>query len=153
MKALKTTSAIIELGEVPVNGMAKGLEKHRERQRKLSLFGKDLTRRSRSLCELCGDSGRKLSIFELEPVSEEPEYERCLFLCDHCREPLGKARSLEPDRWRFLKETIWSDIPVAQALAARILDALSRRESWAAEILEDAYLDEEVQALVREQSL
>lgn len=133
--------------------MAKGLEKHRERERKLSLFGKDLTRRSRSRCELCGDSGRKLSIYELEPISDEPEYERCLFLCDNCREPLSNPRSMEPGRWRFLKETIWSEIPAAQALAARILDALSRHESWAAEILEDAYLDEEVQALVKEQSL
>ena len=133
--------------------MAKGLEKHQERLRQLSLYGKDLTRRSRSCCELCGSAGQKLSIYELEPIPKDPEFERCLFLCDDCRTPLTNPKQLDPERWRFLSETIWSEIPIVQALAARILDALSRRERWAADLLEEAYLEEEVEALAGEQPL
>ena len=133
--------------------MAKGLEKHQERLRQLSLYGKDLTRRSRSCCELCGAAGEKLSIYELEPIPKDPEFERCLFLCDDCRTPLKNPKQLDPERWRFLSETIWSEIPIVQALAARILDALSRREGWAVDLLEDVYLEEEVEALAGEQPL
>ena len=133
--------------------MAKGLEKHQERQRQLSLFGKDLTRRARSCCELCGTSGAKLSIYELAPVPQEPEFQRCLFLCGSCTEPLNSPKKLAPDYWRFLSEAIWSEIPIVQVLAARILDYIGRKESWASEILEEAYLDEEIVDRLKEQSL
>ncbi len=133
--------------------MAKGLEKHRERERKLSLFGKDLTRRSRSCCELCGASGRTLEIYELGPIPAEPEYDRCLFLCPECREPLKNSAALQAERWHFLKEAVWSEERVVQALAARILDRLGRTESWAAELLEEVYWDEETEALIREEPL
>ena len=128
--------------------MAKGLEKHQERQRQLSLFGKDLTRRARSCCELCGTSGAKLSIYELAPVPQEPEFQRCLFLCGSCTEPLNNPKKLAPDYWRFL-----SEIPIVQVLAARILDYIGRKESWASEILEEAYLDEEIVDRLKEQPL
>ena len=133
--------------------MAKGLEKHRERLRKLSLFGKDLTRRARSCCELCGQSGAKLSIYELAPVPKEPEFERCVFICESCSEQLENPKKIVPDYWRFLTETIWSEVPAVQILSARILDRLSRTETWAGDILDEAYLDEDVIEQVKEQPL
>lgn len=133
--------------------MAKGLEKHQERQRQLSLFGKDLTRRARSCCELCGTSGAKLSIYELAPVPQEPEFERCVFICDACSAQLANPKKMISDYWRFLKKAIWSEIPVVQVLAARILDYIGRKETWASDILEEAYLDEEVIERVKEQPL
>ena len=48
--------------------MAKGLDKHRERLEALALFGKDLTRRAGSKCELCETAGVKLQIHEVPPV-------------------------------------------------------------------------------------
>lgn len=133
--------------------MAKGLEKHQERQRQLSLFGKDLTRRARSCCELCGTSGAKLSIYELAPIPKEPEFERCVFICELCSGSLDNPKQLVADYWRFLSQTIWSETPAAQVLAARILDFISRSETWAGDILEEAYLDEEIVERVKEQSL
>ncbi len=47
--------------------MAKGLDKHRERLEAVALFGKDLTRRSGSKCELCETSNVKLQIYEVPP--------------------------------------------------------------------------------------
>ena len=40
-----------------------------------------------------------------------------------------------------------------QVLAARILDYIGRKESWASEILEEAYLDEEIVDRLKEQPL
>ena len=133
--------------------MAKGLEKYQERERQLSLFGKDLTRRARSCCELCGTNGVKLSIYELAPVPKEPEFERCLFLCESCTGPLDNPKQLISDYWRFLSEAIWSETAVVQVLAARILDYIGRSETWAGDILEEAYLDEEIIERVKEQPL
>ena len=133
--------------------MAKGLEKHQERERQLSLFGKDLTRRARSCCELCGTKGVKLSIYELAPVPKEPEFEGCLFLCKSCMDPLNKPKQLVSDYWRFLSEAIWSETPVVKIMAGRILDYIGRSEKWAGDILEEAYLDEEIIEHAKEQPL
>lgn len=133
--------------------MAKGLEKHQERERQLSLFGKDLTHRVRSCCELCGTNGVKLSIYELAPIPKEPEFERCLFLCKSCTDPLNKPKQLVSDYWRFLSEAIWSETPVVKILAGRILDYIGRSEKWAGDILEEAYLDEEIIEQAKEQPL
>ena len=133
--------------------MAKGLDKYQERQRQLSLFGKDLTRRARSCCELCGTKGAKLEIYELAPIPKEPEFERCVFICQECALPLENPKQFVSNYWRFLKEAIWSETPAVQVLAARILDLLSRKETWAGEILDEAYLDEEIRERVKEQAL
>ena len=102
---------------------------------------------------MCGTSGGRLEIYELGPVPVQPEYDRCLFLCSGCREPLKKPNALQAERWRFLKEAVWSEERVVQALAARILDRLSRDEPWAAELLEEVYWDEETEALISEEPL
>ena len=133
--------------------MAKGLEKHQERQRRLSLFGKDLTRRSGACCELCVQSGVALKVFEVAPVAQEPDYEKCLFICEDCRDSLAKPKKMNPDRWRVLNETIWSEVPAAQVMAARILDFLSRDHNWARDLLDEVYLDKEVEEWIKEEPL
>ena len=70
--------------------MAKGLDKHRERLETLALFGKDLTRRAGSKCELCETSNVKLQIHEVPPVPAEPDFEHCIFICDACQDDIDK---------------------------------------------------------------
>src|SRR5690606_30444271 len=55
------------------------------------------------------------------------------------REPVN------PDEWRFLPDTMWSEVPAVQVLAWRMLNRL-KDESWAAEALDILYLDEETLA-------
>ena len=64
------------------SGMAKGYDTNQARQQTLSLFGKDLARRSKSTCELSGVSGVALNIYEIPPVLDDPEFDRCLFLSE-----------------------------------------------------------------------
>ena len=129
--------------------MAKGLEKFRERRLTLSHYGKDLTRRARSRCELCQVAGVSLEVVELPPVPVEPDYERCLFLCEQCAsELLREDYTANPQRWHCLNNAVWSEVPVVQATSVRILRVLAKSEPWASELLEQVYLEPEVEALV-----
>ena len=125
--------------------MAKGFEKQQERAALLNSFGKDLTRRSGSQCELCSRAGVPLAIFEAPPVPEPPEFKSCIFICDTCRGFLKKPGKGDIDHWRCACESVWSDVPAVQVTAARILDRLSKNELWAREALEDVHLDEEIE--------
>ncbi len=124
--------------------MSKGYQKHQERQQALSLLGKDLTRRSRSQCELCQANGARLSIYEVAPVPSEPQLEHCLFVCEPCSDQLRHPRRIQPAHWHCLSTAIWSPVPAVQVVAVRLLKRLSD-QPWAAELLEQAYLPPEVQ--------
>lgn len=126
--------------------MAKGFERHQERQGLLSSFGKTLTRRSGARCELCSRSGVPLRVYEVGPVEAEPELERCLFLCPTCLEQLERPQKLDTQHWRCACESVWSEVPAAQVMAARILEKVGAKELWAREALEAVELDEEVAA-------
>lgn len=130
--------------------MAKGREQHQGRQRAVSFFGKDLTRRSHSKCELCDCSGQPLAAFELPPVRAEPEFARCIFLCPICMEELGGGPITQPERWRSLNNTAWSEIPAVQAAAVLILRRLAENHPWAGELLEQLFLSEGAKALLAE---
>ncbi len=125
--------------------MAKGLEKHRDRLNALSLFGKNLARRSNSKCELCSASGVKLSIYEVPLAPKDPEYDKCAFLCDTCITDLNNPEKLNPHHWRCLGDAIWSEQTTTQVLSFRLLKKLSDHHSWASDILEEIYLDEAVE--------
>lgn len=125
--------------------MAKGYDTNKERLQALSYFGKDLARRSKSTCELSGESGVPLKIYEIHPVPKEPDFEQCLFLSEATIEQLEKSgKSLKPDKWRHLREHIWSDLPQVQLMSVRILLFIAKNNTWAQEIIDDAYLDEEL---------
>lgn len=133
--------------------MAKGLEKHQERMGKLSRLGKDLTRRSGASCELCDSSGVSLSIYEVPPVPAEPELERCVFVCPTCSEQLENPKRMDVQHWRCVAQSVWSEVPAVQVVAARVLDRFSRSEVWAREALDEAYFEEEVESWISSQPL
>jgi protein PhnA len=130
--------------------MSKGRDKHQARQQELSLFGKDLVRRCGSQCEVCQDSGVSLSIFEVPPVPTEPEYERCLMICETCKEQIEHPKRIEPNRWRCLGTTMWSEVIPAKVTAVVMLNHLNEKlgVEWAQELLEQVFLVEDEQAWV-----
>ena len=125
--------------------MAKGLLKHQERQSALSLLGKELARRARSKCELCEASGVSLTIFEVAPVPAEPDFEHCLMVCNTCREQLENPKRIQPDHWRCLTKSIWSEVPAIQVLSLRCLRQFAEQHQWAADTLEIAFLSPETE--------
>ncbi len=124
--------------------MAKGYDTDRERKERLSSFGKDLARRAKSRCELSGEAGVSLVIYEVEPVKSEPDFDRCIFISESTLEQITNPKKLTPDHWRILGEQIWSDLPPIQIMAVRMLAHIAKKEHWAQEILDNAYLDESI---------
>lgn len=130
--------------------MAKGKDEHQAREVLLQSFGKDLARRAKSKCELCERSGR-LAVFELPPAPREPDFDRCLLLCEDCLAAAANPRRFQPgEAWRFLANQAWSEIPMVQVLAVRLLRRQADTQAWAREALSYLELDETVEALVTE---
>ena len=123
--------------------MARGLDQHRERMETLASFGRDLARRSGSKCELCHAGGVPLVIWEIPPVPSDPDISICIFLCDKCRNLAEKNTLKDIDHWRCLNEAVWSEVPAVKVLSVRLLRKIAEKESWAAELLEQVYLDED----------
>lgn len=124
--------------------MAKGFERNKLRIGILDSFGKDLARRSHCHCELCGTGNVKLRVYEVPPAPENPDIDTCLFICETCRRQIENPKTIEPNYWRSLHETVWSELPPVRIMAFRLLTKLAVSEDWAAEILEQLYLDEEI---------
>lgn len=125
--------------------MAKGLDKHRQRLDALNGFGKDLARRAKSQCEMCGASGTKLHIHEVPPVPSVPEFEHSILLCETCKEQLDNPKRREPDHWRCLNSAVWSEVPAVQVMAVITLKQLGDHP-WAQELQEQLYLAPEIEA-------
>ncbi len=130
--------------------MAKGYQENKERTATLSMFGKDLARRARSKCELCEASGVSLSVCEVPPVpSGMPEIERCVFICDSCREQFLNPKKFKPgEQWRCLAQTVWTEVPAIQVAAVRLLKRQADSQAWAREALDGLFLDEEIEEWV-----
>lgn len=128
--------------------MAKGLEKHNERVNALNLLGKDLSRRAKSRCELCGASGVPLSIHECEPAPKEPDFDSCLMVCGTCADGMKSIDKSDTHHWRNLDEAIWSETPVIQVQSVRILRAIKSRCDWVPPMLEYLTLDPEIESWI-----
>ena len=97
--------------------------------------------KSRStVCELCG-SPDSLTIFQVAPKNDNNPLHSAL-LCDTCIKQIDKTDELNINHWHCLNESMWSEIPAIQVLAYRILYNI-KNESWAQNLLDMLYLDEE----------
>lgn len=131
--------------------MAKGREEHEAKMAHLNSFGRELARRSKSKCEICESAGGKLVIFVVPPEPKVPDFDRCLLLCESCREQAGETKRFKAgEHWRVLARTAWSPVPMAQVMAVRLLRRQAGSQAWAREALELLYLDDETEALVTE---
>lgn len=133
--------------------MSRGYDTHQQRQMELSMFGKDLARRAKSKCELTGAAGVPLHIYEIPPIPGNPDPGRCLMISEKVIDQLQKPSTIVADQWRNLGESIWSDIGAVQIMSHRLLTHIAKQHLWAQEILNDAYLDEDILSIASEQSL
>jgi protein PhnA len=130
--------------------MSTGFKGKYHRQHALVRFAKDLVRRSRSKCELCGQGGTRLETVEVPPLPEEPEFERCVFVCESCRRQLLDPARMVPAHWRCLNTCIWSEVPAVQVVSLRLLRRLAATERWASDLLEHVLLDPHLEAWANE---
>ena len=101
---------------------------------------KELYRRSESKCELCG-SAEDLGIYDVPPDSDG-SVDKSVLLCTLCQDQFDNPEKTDVHHWHCLNESMWSEITAVQVLAWRMLKRLSG-ESWAQDLLDMLYLDEE----------
>ncbi|GAA0693718.1 alkylphosphonate utilization protein [Marinobacterium maritimum] len=99
--------------------------------------------RSESKCELCGATDA-LSVFPVPPSSDD-SVDQSVLLCDTCRTQIENPEQVDPNHWRCLNDSMWSQVPAVQVLAWRMLNRL-RGEGWPQDLLDMMYLDDEAQA-------
>ena len=96
----------------------------------------DPVARSGGQCELC-TSQEQLSLYKVPKSPNDLE----IYICEKCLRQVDKKEPLEPDHWKCLSDSMWSEYPAVQVTAWRMLQRL-RNHSWAAENLEILYLDD-----------
>ena len=113
----------------------------RESMAALTHLTAPLTARSGGQCELCeGTQG-------LVPAAVPPEgpidVGRCLLLCEACT-PQVAGGPLDGAHWRCLQGAIWSEVAAVQVVSWRLLHRLQAQHEWAQELLDQAYLEDNV---------
>lgn len=99
-----------------------------------------LKSRANNACELCA-STQHLSAYAVPPDAQQHERDHVL-VCDTCLNQLEKKAELDKAHWSCLQTSAWSEVPAVQIVAWRMLNRL-RNESWAADLLDMIYLDDE----------
>lgn len=99
-----------------------------------------LLERSQMKCELCGATG-SLQEYAVGPESATKE-DINVVLCEKCLAQMNKKEALDSGHWACLSTAMWSEVPAVQVLSWRLLNRLNK-ESWAADLLDMLYLEEE----------
>ncbi len=103
----------------------------------------ELTARAGGACELCLAS-RRLQLFPIPPDSDGSA-DQCVLICGECRDQIEHPTAMVSGHWAPLGTSMWSETPAVQVLAWRMLRRL-RHESWASDLLDMLYLDDETRA-------
>ena len=101
---------------------------------------KELQNRSESKCELCSAT-ENLAVYEVPPESDGSA-EKSIFICSTCKEQIEVPEKMEPNHWRCLNDSMWSQVPAVQIMAWRMLTRLSS-EGWPQDLLDMLYLDDD----------
>ncbi len=104
---------------------------------------KQLLTRSGSSCELSGET-ENLKVYEV-PKSPGTGVDSHILVSQTCLEQIEDPDTMDPNHWRCLNDSMWSEVPAVQVMAWRILNRL-RSEGWPQDLLDMLYLDEETMA-------
>lgn len=109
----------------------------------MSVLEKQLVERSGNKCELCGNE-QDLQVYQVPPTSEGT-LEDSILACKNCITQIEDPEKVDPNHWRCLNDSMWSEHLPVQIVAWRMLNRL-RSEGWPQDLLEMMYLDEEALA-------
>jgi len=103
----------------------------------------DLITRSGAKCELCGAT-EALAASGVAPRSGD-DAETAILACATCRDQIAGSAALDAEHWRGLADSMWTPVAAVQVSAWRMLKRLEA-ETWAQDLLDQLYLDEETLA-------
>ena len=102
--------------------------------------------RSNSQCELC-TSPENLKQYTIPPSLNE-NVANDILVCKTCLDQIEGTVEMDPNHWRCLNDSMWSEHVAVQIMAWRMLQRL-RNEGWPKDLLDMMYLDDEALALAR----
>jgi len=102
--------------------------------------------RCNNTCELCS-SMEGLNFYTIPPSLNE-SVDNSLLVCSTCLNQIEGNVEMDPNHWRCLNDSMWSEHVAVQIMAWRILQRL-RNEGWPKDLLDMMYLDVEAIALAR----
>jgi protein PhnA len=105
-----------------------------------------LKERSNTTCELC-TSTENLNQYTIPP-SLNDSVDNSLLVCSTCLNQIEGNVEMDPNHWRCLNDSMWSENVAVQIMAWRMLQRL-RNEGWPKDLLDMMYLDDEAIALAR----
>jgi protein PhnA len=99
-----------------------------------------LIERANSICEICEQPVENINAYTIAPKSADDAANQ-VALCNICNESILNNNYDNPNHFRTLVSSIWSEVPAVQVLSYKILEKLKAND-WAAEALDGAYLEE-----------
>lgn len=99
-----------------------------------------LKQRSDDKCELCGNDNNLTTYIVTPRSGEQPD--DCILACATCVEQIENQDKIDPNHWRCLNDSMWSQIPAVQVMAWRMLTRL-KSEGWPLDLLDMLYLDDD----------
>jgi protein PhnA len=100
---------------------------------------RELQHRSSSKCELC-TSEEKLASYNVPDIKEN-ELQTALYACNACVEQMNDADSIDPNHWRCLNDSMWSEHDAVKIMAWRMLNRI--KDDWTQDLLGMMYLEED----------
>ena len=106
-----------------------------------------LQERSNNTCELC-TATTGLKQYTIPPSLNE-NVANDVLICKTCLNQIEGNTDMDPNHWRCLNDSMWSEHKAVQIMAWRMLQRL-RNEDWPNDLLDMMYLDDEAMALAKE---
>lgn len=100
---------------------------------------KELQARS-ATCELCGAEDN-LKAYAVPPTSDGSAAQS-VHACETCIDQIENPENVDPNHWRCLNDSMWSQEPAVQVIAWRMLNRL-KNEGWPVDLLDMMYLEED----------
>ncbi|SHJ89116.1 PhnA domain-containing protein [Pseudozobellia thermophila] len=100
----------------------------------------ELQNRSGNACELCGATD-ELKVYEVPPISTGG-VDGSILACGTCIGQIENADTMDPNHWRCLNDSMWSEHDAVKVVAWRMLSRL-KDEGWPKDLLDMMYLEDE----------
>lgn len=97
-----------------------------------------LKERSGGICELC-TANTDLKVYEVPPKSTGG-VDGSIFICETCSSQIDNPEKMDPNHWRCLNDSMWSEHDAVKAVVWRMLSRL-KGEGWPKDLLDMMYLD------------
>lgn len=108
----------------------------------------DLKLRCEDKCELCTASAELVEY--VIPDSDSSDKGFTAVLCQACFDQVNEDEIADKNKWHILNETMWSEVPAIKILAFQMLHKL-KQESWASDLLESIYLEDDLLKMAQKQ--